>query len=94
MKDVESDCLARICIIGRVQGVGYRYSAFRMANSLNLNGYVKNLPDDSVYIEAEGSSQSVKTLIEWCWKGPSQAIVESVEYSLYPVLGYRNFQIR
>lgn len=94
MDDIEPDCLARIRITGWVQGVGYRYSAFRMANSLNLRGYVKNLPDGSVYIEAQGSPDSVRNLIEWCRKGPPHSIVESVEYSFHLVRNFRKFQIR
>ncbi|TSA34417.1 MAG: acylphosphatase [Porphyromonadaceae bacterium] len=92
--DMESDCRAKIKVIGRVQGVGYRYSTLLMAKNLKLTGYVKNLPDESVYIEAQGSPDSVGNLVEWCKTGPPRAIVESVEYSFHPVMDFKNFQIR
>lgn len=91
---MESDCRAIIKVSGRVQGVGYRYSALRMAKILNLTGYVKNLPDESVYIEAQGSPDSVRDLIKWCKTGPSGALVESVECTFHQVMDFRNFQIR
>ena len=91
---MESDCRAIIRISGRVQGVGYRYSTLLMARTLKLTGYVKNQPDESVYIEAQGQSDSVRNLIEWCRTGPPRAIVESVEYTIHPTLDYRIFQVR
>jgi len=91
---MESDCRAIIKVSGRVQGVGYRYSTLRMAKILKLTGYVKNLPDESVYIEAQGSPGSVRNLIKWCKTGPPGAVVESVEYSFHHVMDFRNFQIR
>ncbi len=89
-----ANCRAKIRVSGRVQGVGYRWSAQKMANELGLTGFAKNLPDESVYIEAQGSPDSVNTLIEWCRKGPPRAIVDSVEYTFHPLLEYENFQIR
>jgi acylphosphatase len=91
---MESDCRAIIKVNGRVQGVGYRYSTLQIARKLELTGYVKNLPDDGVYIEAQGNTASVRDLIEWCKTGPPSAIVESVDYSFRPVKDFRNFQIR
>ncbi len=41
-------------VTGRVQGVGFRYYAQKKALELGVNGYVRNRPDGSVYIEAEG----------------------------------------
>lgn len=69
----------RLQIFGRVQGVFYRQSAQETAKSLNLKGWVKNLPDGSVLIEAEGERQSLTSFIAWCKQGPSRARVESVQ---------------
>ena len=91
---MEPVCRAEIRVIGRVQGVGYRYSTLRFASSLELTGYVKNLPDQSVFIVAQGSQDSVRKLIEWCKTGPAGASVESVECTFHPVRDYRIFQIR
>jgi acylphosphatase len=90
---MEPDCRAEITVTGRVQGVGFRYSTLQVAKSLNLTGFVKNLPDDSVYIQAQGSRGSVMNLIEWCKKGPSMAMVHSVHYQFLPLGVFRSFQI-
>ena len=42
---------------GQVQGVGYRWSARSQARYLGIHGFVKNLTDGSVYIEAEGKDE-------------------------------------
>ena len=91
---MEPDCRAIIKVGGRVQGVGYRYATLQMARILGLKGYVKNLPDDSVYIEVQGRPESVRNLIEWCKTGPRNAVVESFEYSFHPAMDLGNFQIR
>ena len=47
-------------VYGKVQGVGFRYYTHKKANELGLNGFVKNKPDGSVYIEAEGEENNLK----------------------------------
>lgn len=49
---------------GNVQGVGFRYEATRIAHSLQLTGWVKNLPDLSVEAEAQGKSDAIDSLID------------------------------
>ncbi len=72
--------LARVnlIIIGRVQGVFYRASTLEQAQSLNLTGWVKNLPDASVEILAEGPRYALEELINWSRRGPPEAMVEDV----------------
>ena len=67
-----------ITIKGHVQGVGFRFTARRMAMSLGIKGFVKNLYNGYVYIEAEGTEIQLKHFIEWCYKGPNYANVEDV----------------
>lgn len=69
----------RLQIFGKVQGVFYRQSAQEMAKSLNLNGWVKNLPDASVLLEAEGEKARLEMFLAWCKQGPSRAKVDSVQ---------------
>lgn len=91
---MESDNSVFITVTGRVQGVGFRYSTLKMARALNLKGYVKNMTDGSVFIVAQGTPDAVGKLIGWCRSGPPRAIVESVEHSAHPAVGYDNFQVR
>ncbi|ELR71236.1 acylphosphatase [Fulvivirga imtechensis AK7] len=67
-----------ITINGRVQGVFYRASTQKKAKELGITGGVKNQPDGSVYVEAEGSEDQLNALVEWCKSGPSTAKVDKV----------------
>jgi acylphosphatase len=69
---------AEITVTGRVQGVFYRASAREEAERLGLNGEVRNLPDGSVEVIAEGSPAVLEELIAWCRRGPPLAQVEEV----------------
>lgn len=53
-----------LTISGRVQGVGFRYSAQQKAMELNLVGWVKNKPDGTVELEVEGDRSYVSEYIE------------------------------
>lgn len=79
---------------GRVQGVGFRYYAQKKAEELGVFGYVKNLPDGSVYIEVEGTGDAVEQYISWCEDGPSWARVTTLEKQWIPRQGYHDFEIR
>jgi acylphosphatase len=49
-----------IVFSGRVQGVGFRFTAHRIALRYDLTGFVKNLPDGSVEMLAQGAADDVK----------------------------------
>ncbi len=49
----------RILFSGRVQGVGFRFTAERMAADFAVTGYVRNLPDGRVELVAEGEESTV-----------------------------------
>jgi acylphosphatase len=69
----------QIFVRGRVQGVFFRASTQREAKRLGLTGWVRNRPDGSVEILAEGEEDGLKELIAWAQKGPSAARVERVD---------------
>jgi acylphosphatase len=48
---------------GRVQGVGFRYTALQVAREFEVSGFVSNLPDGRVVLEAEGTPQEVEAFI-------------------------------
>ena len=83
-----------IKIFGRVQGVGYRAFALRMARNFGLNGYVKNMWDGSVYIEAEGTQEILDQFILQCKAGPGWAQVEKVIKSDAPVKSFKEFSVK
>ncbi len=66
-------------IYGRVQGVFFRASTRDQARELGLSGWVRNMPDGTVEIEAEGDKKQVDKLLTWLWQGPPNARVTAVE---------------
>ncbi len=64
---------------GLVQGVAFRHHTRTTAARLNLSGFVRNLPNGSVEIEAEGLSGPLQELAEWIHRGPDYARVERVD---------------
>jgi len=48
---------------GRVQGVGFRFTAVRIAGDYDVTGYVRNLPDGSVELVAEGETQTLRQFL-------------------------------
>jgi acylphosphatase len=81
-------------ITGKVQGVYFRQSTLKMAEIIGLKGFVKNEPDGSVFVEAEGENASVYKLIDYCHHGPEGAAVEHVSIIQGEIAGYNNFEIR
>ncbi len=84
------------CLIeGHVQGVGYRYFALRMAGKLNLNGYVRNLPDGDVEVVVEGEEALLLEFLEELKRGPSYSEVRAVRITWKkPEGGYNSFTVR
>jgi acylphosphatase len=68
-----------ITISGKVQGVGFRFSARNAANLYGIKGNVKNLINGDVYIEAEGNDEQLNLFITWCYNGVSYAKVENID---------------
>lgn len=66
-------------LYGRVQGVFYRARACDEAQRLGLTGWVRNCPDGSVELVAEGPEAKLIRLREWCRQGPPAAQVERLE---------------
>jgi len=81
-----------IKVYGLVQGVFFRYTTRKVARRLGLTGYIKNMPDSSVYIEAEGPDDKLLELLEFSKKGPKHAQVERVEHEFaQPINEFKGF---
>ena len=81
-------------IIGRVQGVGFRYHTQKVANELGIKGFVKNEYNGSVYIEASGETENIDQFVIWCYKGPQWSQVENVEISDNKVEHFSAFTVK
>ena len=82
-----------IRVSGKVQGVFFRASAKTRADQLDVAGNVRNEPDGSVHIEAEGSEESLGAFVDWCRQGPEFARVEQCVVRDGEVRNYRGFEI-
>lgn len=69
----------RFHVFGRVQGVFFRAETRRTADALGLAGFVRNEPDGSVLVEAQGAPEELDRLEAWLHEGPPHARVERVE---------------
>lgn len=66
-------------VFGRVQGVAFRWHTQRTARALDLTGWVRNLPDGSVRLVAEGERRDLQALLDWAVRGPQGARIDRQE---------------
>ncbi len=82
-------------IMGRVQGVGFRYYVEERANFLGVAGWVRNLWDSRVEVVAEGQRQALESLLKALQRGPSSAFVSRVDTGWETATGeFSGFHIR
>ena len=92
---MEDKRYVRVRIYGTVQGVFFRTHTQEKAIALNLKGYVMNMPDGSVFLEAAGAPSQVEDFVSWCYIGPTKATVIEVELEeIEPVFLPERFEIR
>lgn len=84
----------QLMIIGKVQGVGFRYFCNIKARQLDVSGFVCNRADGSVYAEAEGCEENLNAFVEYCRKGPGASRVVRLDVLPQPVCNYTGFEIR
>lgn len=83
----------RAVVTGRVQGVGYRFFAERIARELGIAGWVRNLPDGSVEALLEGEEDALARFLERLRRGPLASRVDSLVVEERPVQGLESFEI-
>ena len=84
-----------INVYGRVQGVFFRSTTQKIAKDLGLSGFVKNMPDGSVRIEAEGPKEDLEQLLKFAHRGSSFANVEKVESTYQEATNeFNGFRVR
>ena len=84
----------RIIVDGRVQGIGFRYYVSKRALEHGIKGYVRNMPDGRVEIDAEGENENVHRFMSDCRKGPSMARIDEFIVQDVPTFGFSNFSIK
>ena len=81
--------------LGRVQGVGFRYTAESAALELKLTGWVWNLPDGKVEAVCEGSEKNLKSFLEKVEQGPMRPHIRQTRFDWQPATGeFQDFHIR
>ena len=84
----------RLLISGRVQKVGYRFFAQRVAARHQVTGYVRNLADGRVEALVEGAPENVESFKHDLATGPAFAEVENIEeINIEPTGLYSHFRI-
>jgi acylphosphatase len=80
-------------VLGRVQGVGFRYTCYQEARRLGLAGWVRNTASGDVEVWAEGPREKLDRFLEWLRRGPPGARVDQLHYDMTVPAHYRDFVI-
>jgi len=66
-------------VFGLVQGVGFRAATVQQARLCGVTGWVRNAPDGTVEVLAQGSADAIDQFLSWLHKGPAAARVDKVD---------------
>ena len=83
-----------IIVHGQVQGVWFRAGTKAKAGELGILGWVKNRPEGTVEIHAEGEKSQLENFIAWCGKGTPSANVTLVNFTSISLQNFTSFEIR
>jgi acylphosphatase len=82
-----------ITISGKVQKTGFRFSSMQLAMKLGICGFIKNIPDGKLYLEAEGPEDKMEEFIKWCRTGPMCSRVCQITIEKGEVMNLVSFEI-
>ena len=83
----------RIIFAGRVQGVGFRFTAFNIAHRYGLTGQVRNLPDGTVEMIAQGNSDAIADCVNDIKESFGGYITATKVEEVGPQSTYKDFKI-
>ena len=83
----------RVRVSGRVQGVGFRFFAERVARDAGVRGWVRNLPDGTVESVVEGDESAVARYLDRLREGPRSGRVTDVRVEEAVWSGFESFDI-
>ena len=81
-------------VTGLVQGVYFRAATQRMAQQLEVQGWVRNTSDGRVEVMLQGSPEALEEMRVWLQRGPPHARVENVELDIVAPQAFNDFSIR
>jgi acylphosphatase len=84
----------RVVFLGRVQGVGFRATTRAIATGLGLSGWVRNEPDASVLMEAQGSQEALAELQARIDRAFPRSVTDRRVETLGEIPGDQGFEIR
>lgn len=82
-----------LLISGKVQGVFFRESSRKLAEKLNIKGWIKNTPDGKVEALITGEEKDLNDFVNWCRKGPEKAEVADVKISKERSIHFEEFEV-
>jgi acylphosphatase len=92
--NAEVNCRLNATVMGRVQGVSFRYFVIEQADQLGLSGWVRNRWNGTVEVTAEGSRQNLEILLQELRQGPPMARVDDICFEWLPYTGeFKDFQV-
>lgn len=91
---MDTCCRAHVWISGLVQGVNFRWYTIDRARQRGLAGWVRNLPDGRVEAVFEGDADAVRSMVDWCGRGPRHADVTGVEVDWEDAEGLDGFDVK
>ena len=95
MDDENVTAAIHVIVHGHVQGVGFRYFVQKLALAANVVGWVRNRPEGTVEIWAEGPRASLNDLVQRVQRGPHPGLVSRLESNWYsPKQSFHGFDIR
>lgn len=80
--------------LGRVQGVGFRYTTANIARRYDVTGYVQNLDDGRVKLVVEGAADQVRQMLEDVAAAMQGNITHTTQDSSEPSRQFSEFEIR
>lgn len=90
---IEKVIRKRICVSGRVQGVGFRYKVKYLAPDFGLTGWVKNLDDGRVEMELQGTESGIERLFQEL-RNDRFIVIMDIQTVLIPVIEEKEFSIK
>lgn len=93
MEQNEATIRVHALVSGMVQGVGYRYFAYRSARRIGVTGWVRNLRNGDVEAEAQGTPESVDAFVAELRIGPQYSRVDQAIIKPIDIIGETTFRV-